>query len=343
MPRKCAAYKCRGNYNGEPYSQMVKFPSQIKEEEWKEWITDMPNPLESLLQQKEIYICQKHFHPDCKWKKICGGKCPDEPPSIFENVPSSCLKRRKTRRSTTSTSEVRYKKQNDRELELDKIKSFTDFVDNVQSRINEKFYLIKNENGNSLFMTDDIGSKVVLFLNFKSIISPFGFLQLHRAEKDGMHVPKTLLTYKKTMFCILVMISHEASTQDHVNKVIKECKQINELTEVPSFQFFQEQLQLMTTSPNGRRYSKHVLIFTAELICVSPAAYRLLRNSETIILPREKLVCDLMNKSFQNDNLENLFTELKPQQRLVNILFDEVKLKKSNVIHKFSYYWASIK
>ena len=67
------------------------------------------------------------------------------------------------------------------------------------------------------------------------------------------------------------MISHEASTQ-HVNKVIKESDQINELTVVPSFQFFQEQLQLMTASPNGRRYSKHVLIFVAEPICISPAA-----------------------------------------------------------------------
>ena len=91
--------QCQGNYNGEPYSQMVKFPSRIKEEEeWKERITAIPNPLKSLLKRKEIYICQKHFHPDCKWKQIRGGKHPDEPPSIFENVPSSCLKQRKTRR-----------------------------------------------------------------------------------------------------------------------------------------------------------------------------------------------------------------------------------------------------
>ena len=85
MLRKCATYKCRENCNGEPYSQMAKFPSRIKEEEeWKEWITTVPNPLNSLLKRKEIYICQKHFHPNCKWKKIPGGKRPDEPPSIFE-------------------------------------------------------------------------------------------------------------------------------------------------------------------------------------------------------------------------------------------------------------------
>ena len=36
-----------------------------------------------------------------------------------------------------------------------------------------------------------------------------------------------------------------------------------------------------------------------------------------------------MNKSFQNDNLGRPLEELKPQQRLVNVLFDEVKLKKA--------------
>ena len=85
----------------------------------------------------------------------------------------------------------------------------------------------------------------------------------------------------------------------------------------------------MLTSSNGRRYSKHVLIFAAELICVSPAAYRLLPTSENLILPREKLVRELMNRSFQNNNLSKLFEKLKPEQRLVNILFDEVKLKKA--------------
>ena len=36
-----------------------------------------------------------------------------------------------------------------------------------------------------------------------------------------------------------------------------------------------------------------------------------------------------MSKSYQDNNLAKLFETLKPQQRLVNILFDEVKLKKA--------------
>ena len=46
--------------------------------------------------------------------------------------------------------------------------------------------LLKNDNEISIFMTDNNGSKVDLFISLKMIFSPFCFLQLHRAEKDGM-------------------------------------------------------------------------------------------------------------------------------------------------------------
>ena len=93
--QKCAAYNCRGNYNGEPYSPMVKFPSRDNENEkddWDDWIKAMPNTPESLMKLKEVWICKKHFDPNCEWKTIKGGKLPSMPPSIFDGVPKSCLK-----------------------------------------------------------------------------------------------------------------------------------------------------------------------------------------------------------------------------------------------------------
>ena len=42
---------------------------------------------------------------------------------------------------------------------------------------------------------------------------------------------------------ISVMIFHEASAQDRLDNIIKECEQINELAEVPSFNLFQERIQ----------------------------------------------------------------------------------------------------
>ena len=59
----------------------------------------------------------------------------------------------------------------------------------------------------------------------------------------------------------------------------------------------------------------------------------MLRRSEAIILPRERTIRELMSKSHSESNLEKLLETLKPQQRLVNIIFDEVfdevKLKQS--------------
>ena len=63
MGRKCAAYNCRGNYKGEPYSQMVRFPSRDNENEkddFDDWVKAMPNTRETLMALKEIWICKKN-------------------------------------------------------------------------------------------------------------------------------------------------------------------------------------------------------------------------------------------------------------------------------------------
>ena len=45
------------------------------------------------------------------------------------------------------------------------------------------------------------------------------------------------------------------------------------------------------------------------------------------MLPDEKVIRRLLNKSLSDENLGKLFHELKPQQRLVKVIFDEMKLK----------------
>ena len=104
----------------------------------------------------------------------------------------------------------------------------------------------------------------------------------------------------------------------------------SEVQECPQFQFLVAQLDNLLTPYNKIRYTKHLLILAGELLCISPAAYRMLRNSRTIILPWERLLRDLMTRSFQNNELPRIFEVLKPEQRFVNILFDEVKLIKTS-------------
>ena len=70
-------------------------------------------------------------------------------------------------------------------------------------------------------------------------------------------------------------------------------------------------------------------MFSMELLGVSPAAYRLVTNSKTLIPPTEKTLRSLISNTFNDENLKTIFENLQPQQHIVNILFDEVKLKKA--------------
>ena len=48
-----------------------------------------------------------------------------------------------------------------------------------------------------------------------------------------------------------------------------------------------------------------------------------------LCLPNDKLIRNLLSRASDDDNLDLLFNELKPEQRLVNVLFDEVALTTS--------------
>ena len=93
-----------------------------------------------------------------------------------------------------------------------------------------------------------------------------------------------------------------------------------------TLQFNQSQLQMLLSTQNKLRYSKHVVIIAVELLCTSPAAYRMLRRSRIIHLPMEQLIRDLTSRSFQDVNLPVIFIDLKSQQLLVNNIFDEVEI-----------------
>ena len=55
----------------------------------------------------------------------------------------------------------------------------------------------------------------------------------------------------------------------------------------------------------------------------------MLRRSGALALPCVTTMKKFLSRSFQDANLPILFQELKLQQRLVNVLFDEVKLTRT--------------
>ena len=52
----------------------------------------------------------------------------------------------------------------------------------------------------------------------------------------------------------------------------------------------------------------------------------MVRKSGSVVLPKVQLLKKILSSTFNDENLKQLFQKLPPQQRLVNILFDEVKL-----------------
>ena len=124
------------------------------------------------------------------------------------------------------------------------------------------------------------------------------------------------------MSCITV---YEFKDADYLKSALQELSQMS-CSDLPHFQFVYSQLQLLLTHPEGRRFDRNLYVLAAELYNISPAAYRMLRKSGSVVLPRVELLKKLLFCSLHDKNLKQLFQKLKPQQRLVNILFDEVKL-----------------
>ena len=163
MPKRCAAFGCRDNYAGEPYTRTVSFPRN--EEERNRWIDAMPNDRETVLNLKEPHICALHF--DCEWITALGGTQLTEPPSIFPWVPKSCRKQiLSPPRSSAATSNARDKMQKEYEDNLDKIKDFEVFCTEIEKRYTQ-FNVYKENTDLTLSMTDTVGRKVVQFVHFK--------------------------------------------------------------------------------------------------------------------------------------------------------------------------------
>ena len=63
MPKLCAVFGCRGNYKGQPYNRLVRFPTD--ENERLRWIAAMSNASTNLKHRRDIFVCALHF--ECEW------------------------------------------------------------------------------------------------------------------------------------------------------------------------------------------------------------------------------------------------------------------------------------
>ena len=334
MVNKCSCYGCRGNYksDGQPYSSLVKFPKDPEERE--QWILAMPNDPNTLRPRSTIYICASHF--DCEWKKTPGGSRPSQPPSVFPNVPKSCLKQvpMKHRSTSTTSSDAREKKAHLYAKSLDRITDFDHFCSNIQKKF-KSFTVYRENNDFYMSKTNKTGQKVILFYHFKHVDSIFGPVFLNNVEKDGMPVSKKLLPLQKNSYIslwsqvkalITSVDQHVFQISDYVQAVLDIMTSMTDCHDSPHLIFLMGQMKLFYKHPKGRTYDTNTLIFAIQLHNLSHSAYQMVRNSGSIILPCVNFIKNMLSKSIQDNNLKDLFEKLKTEQRLVNVMFDEVKL-----------------
>ncbi|KAI6648187.1 hypothetical protein LOD99_11996 [Oopsacas minuta] len=115
-------------------------------------------------------------------------------------------------------------------------------------------------------------------------------------------------------------------SQEILEHAISQLCKMTEAHELTHFTFLLSQLCLIFKPPDGRQFGTDTMIFAVQLHNISPSAYKMIRRSGLIILPSTEKVKQMLARSLQDSNLKALFDQLKPQQRLVNLMFDEVKL-----------------
>ena len=91
MVNRCGVLRCNGNYNSENKVRVFKLPKSEADQQC--WIDALLH--ENFVikpKTKTFYICKRHWPPGTQFVTTPGGFTrPIDPPSIFTNVPSSCL------------------------------------------------------------------------------------------------------------------------------------------------------------------------------------------------------------------------------------------------------------
>ena len=95
MVRKCSVYGCKTNYvskqGGESSKPTTIYGFPTNPEQRAQWVASLPNQMAVADVTKNMGVCAKHFPADVPLTLRGRHMVPASPPSIFFNVPSSCI------------------------------------------------------------------------------------------------------------------------------------------------------------------------------------------------------------------------------------------------------------
>ena len=147
MPRKCYVPCCNSGYASSTTKvSTCRFPSDKYEKD--KWIKAIPR--KNLVVNKYTVVCRFHWPVDCKsFTSYRAKERPTEPPTVFPNIPSSCLSLPPSKPRPTELSSFTIR--NTTSDELDSFREYDLFrFDNIKERLLQNNDLIVyNINDNS--------------------------------------------------------------------------------------------------------------------------------------------------------------------------------------------------
>ena len=150
-------------------------------------------------------------------------------------------------------------------------------------------------------------------IHFKEVKSLLEFVFLEMAKINGIEVSKKLFPLQKNSLfskwtqiakIILVITTYEPMNENLLNGALESLKSMTYFHNSPPFQFIFSELHLLLTVPKGWKKNKVSLILAAKLHSISPAAYKMLGKSRSIVIPRIKVI--KLSQCFQYIKSENV-------------------------------------
>lgn len=334
---------CKGNYDSEEEKVSVYcFPKD--ETEKQKWIDALPNIINRVT--PHIGICSKHWPLDAPFIKIRRYLRPQHPPTIFPGCPTTMLRQtvpsssRQVDERGISSSSRGERDEADAFEKQDRLpKNWNDFVDFISSHpiIAENDLTVVNKCGVLKLMhlqDNEIDYIITISQDFK-LKAMRSNTPVNVRDLLGFQWELTRCSQLEAIICRtrLKELCHENEVSAFVNKMKHGNVAVNEHI-LHKHYFLMEQLELMNTPKNSRRYSSLVMKASMQLFLRSRNAYSCSRNILTLPHPdtiRSYFGCfgHVGSDNEARSTVTAVLSTLSGLQKHCCLLFDEIYINPS--------------
>jgi len=286
--------------------KLFAFPRDSSEcERWKK---ACPNVFSE--EQKKFYACELHWPDDYETvapdrnPHVCPRR-PKHPPSVFNNIASSCFQQQPIKRRPTSKSSSEARNPPIDEMEAfnkqDIVVSLEDLKRRYSSHLEDVNCAAENE---SVCLYEGFIYKMHYCIVIFSDLS-------YKTYVRGVAVTNPLCHSSTLRF-------------SRLEEVIRHAKSLYTSLDVSMTAFNDRQNVHILCKPNARRYNSEDISFALEIVSTSRAAYEKLRSY--LALPTIRTMQNVF-KGSEKAKLEDIFACLTPMQHNVFLNIDEVYVK----------------